>query len=426
MSAQQDLRSPNADLARSLEALRGDFPTIRDEEIYLDSVASSLTPRPVVEAMNEYYYSYRANVHRGSYDLSMRASTEFESALTEIGAFIGADPAEIILTTNATQAINTVAQILEFEPGDEIIISTLEHTSNMAPWINLQDKGRVRWYNPGHSGVFDIDAFSEMLTPKTKLVAVTYVSNVLGTIVPVQDVGKLCRDRGVLYLIDAAQGVPHLPINVHDIGCDFLAFSGHKMLGPTGIGVLYMRLDHAQSMVPAILGGGTMDTTTCTCPSLDECDLYSCSWSELPYKWHAGTPPIAEAIGLAAAVRYLNNVGLDRIQAHDQLLMTRALDGLTDIPGLTLYGPDDPLLRTSILSFNLEGVPSDQVGRILNDDYRIAVRTGHHCAVTFFLENDPQGFAAGNVRASFYLYNTEREVDRFLGALRSTAATLAG
>ena len=243
------------------EWVRADFPTIRSDEVYLDSVASSLTPRPVVEAMNDYYFSYRANVHRGSYDLSLKASEKFETALVEIADFVGADPSEIIVTTNTTQAINTVALTLEFQPDDEIILSTLEHTSNMAPWVRLQRQGvRIRWYNPGRAGVFDLEEFAQLFTDKTRLVALTYVSNVLGTIVPVHEVARLCAARGVMYLVDAAQAVPHLPVDAHQIGCDFLAFSGHKMLGPTGIGVLYMRRDHAESMIPAILGGGAIDT----------------------------------------------------------------------------------------------------------------------------------------------------------------------
>jgi len=410
-----------------MSLLRADFPTIRSDEVFLDSVASSLTPRAVVEAMNEYYFSYRANVHRGSYDLSMKASGAFETALEEIAAFIGADPAEIVMTTNATQAINMVALTLEFQPGDEIIISALEHTSNMAPWIRLQREGvKVRFYNPGRDGLFDADELAQLFTPNTKLVALTHVSNTLGTVAPVHEIARLCRDHDVMYLVDAAQSVPHLPVDVHDIGCDFLAFSGHKMLGPTGIGVLYLRHDHAESMMPAILGGGTIDTAACHCPSLEECDLDYCTWSDLPYKWHAGTPPIAETIGLAAAVGYLRRVGFDAVEDHDRRLMTRALDGLRDLPGLILYGPHDPALRTSILSFNVKGIPPAEVGRILNDKFRIAVRTGHHCAVNYFIENDPEGRAAGNVRASFYLYNTEDETDRFVDALQQITTTLAG
>lgn len=407
-----------------LERLRSDFPTIRADEVYLDSVASSLTPMPVVDAMTDYYVNHRANVHRGSYDLSLRASELYEKGLEKIATFIGADPAELVMTMNATAAINEVALTLQFKPGDEIVLSALEHTSNMVPWVNLQQKQGVvvRWYNPGRAGIFDLDEFSKVLTERTKLVSMTWVSNVLGSVVPVEQVAALLRSRGIMYMIDACQASPHIKMDVHGIGCDFLAFSGHKMLGPTGIGVLYLRRDHAESMIPAILGGGTIDTDNCFCPSLDECDLSYCSFTELPYKWQAGTPPVAETIGLGAAVDYLDAVGMDAIAAHDRGLMSRALDGLSAVRGVELFGPGDPERQLAILSFNVPGLPPSEVGRILNERFKVAVRTGHHCAVNYFREVQPGGLPEGNVRSSFYLYNTLDEVDRFVAAVEQIAA----
>ena len=226
-----------------------------------------------------------------------------------------------------------------------------------------------------------------------------------------------------MYLVDACQAVPHLPIRVKDIGCDFLAFSGHKMLGPTGIGILYLKKEHAENMMPAVLGGGTINTAECHCPSLEECNIDYCTFSDLPYKWQAGTPPIAEALGLSAAVDYLNKVGMNQIMAHDQLLMSRALAGLKSIRGVDLFGPTEAVQRNAIISFNIGDLPPSEVGRILNENFKIAVRAGDHCAVNYFREVQIPGQAWGNVRASFYLYNTVEEVDRFLSAVETIAKT---
>jgi cysteine desulfurase/selenocysteine lyase len=411
-----------------VEALRADFPTVAPDQIYLDSVASSLTPFPVVEAMTEYYLRFRANIHRGTYDLSMRASERFDEAVRAVAGFIGAAPEEIVFTQNTTHAINLVAHTLHFEPGDEIILSNLEHTSNLAPWVHLaKEKGlALRWYAAGRDGSFDVDEFAKLFSPRTKLVTLTYISNVLGTVVPVEEVGRLCRERGVLFLVDAAQAAPHIPIDVTRLNCDFLAFSGHKMLGPTGIGVLFIKLKHAMEMTPGMLGGGTIDTANCACPSLEECSIDYCSFSELPHKWQAGTPPIAEALGLQAAIGYLQAVGLDALADYEHGLMRRLLQGLTEIRGVDLYGPADPDLRIGIVSFNIGTIPPEEIGRILNERHGIAVRAGQHCAVNYFTFDDPQGVdhAAGNVRAGLYLYNTAAEIERFLEAVDEIAAVL--
>lgn len=408
-----------------VERIRQDFPTISPDSIYLDSVASSLTPLPVIEAMTEYYMKYRANVHRGAYDLSLQASERFEHAVANVARFIGAQPEEIVVTSNATQGLNEVALSLDFEPGDEVLVSSLEHSSNILPWKRLAKKVEIdlQWYKPGKSGHFDMEKVAQLLTPKTRLVALTYVSNVLGSIVPVEEVAKLCRERNILYLIDASQATPHLPIDVKRIGCDFLVFSGHKMLGPTGVGILYMKLEHAETLMPAFLGGGTMNTSACRCTTLEGCSIDECTFSDLPYKWSAGTPPIAEMLGLSAAVDYLNKIGFEDIQHHDTQLMQRALTGLMAIPGIELFGPARAEERSSILSFNIGMLPPSEVGRMLNEQFHIAVRAGDHCAVNYFRDVQELGRPKGNVRTSFYLYNTEEEVDRFLSAVETIART---
>jgi cysteine desulfurase/selenocysteine lyase len=409
----------------AVERIRQDFPTISSDSVYLDSVASSLTPLPVIEAMTDYYMKYRANVHRGSYDLSLEASEQFEAALANVARFVGARPEEIVVTSNATHALNEVALSLDFQPGDDVVVSSLEHSSNILPWKRLAKKVGINlvWYKPGKSGFFDLDKFAQILTPRTRLVALTYVSNVLGSIVPVEEVARICRERNILYLVDASQAVPHRPIDVKRIGCDFLAFSGHKMLGPTGVGILYLRQEHAETLMPAFLGGGTMNTSACHCTTLEGCSIDECTYNELPHKWLAGTPPIAEMLGLSAAIDYLDAIGFEAIMRHDARLMERALPGLLTIPGIELFGPDEPAKRSSILSFNIGTLPPSEVGRILNEEFTIAVRAGDHCAVNYFRDIQELERPKGNVRASFYLYNTEEEVDRFLAAVRAIALT---
>jgi len=406
-----------------LSGLRNDFPTLRSEQAFLDSVASSLTPTSVVHAMNEFYFEYRANVHRGVYDASLEASEHFESAQAKVAGFIGAQREELVFTSNATHAINLIALSMEFSAGDEIVLSTLEHTSNMIPWSRLAKRQglTLRWYHPGIEGVFDVDAFASLLNERTKLVSLTHVSNVLGTVVPVADVAKLCRSGGIPFMVDACQAVPHMPVDVRAIDCDFLAFSGHKMLGPTGIGGLYIRRELAESMLPAILGGGSIDTTgRCGCPSLEECNIDYAVFSELPDKWQAGTPPIAEALGLRAATEYLDEVGFDAIQAHERELMAAALDGLADIPAVTVYGPGRVEDLSSIISFNIGDRSPHEIGRLLDERFGIAVRAGQHCALSYF-KDAPDIKQPGNVRASFYLYNTLEEIDRFVDAVAKLA-----
>lgn len=408
-----------------VDRFRQDFPTITEDQIYLDTVATSLTPIPVIDAMTDYYMHHRANVNRGVYDLSLQANARYEAALSNIAQHIGAKVQELAITTNTTHALSEVALTLDFKEGDEVLISSLEHSSNVLPWMRLAKTVgvKVKTYNPGKTGLFDVDEFGKFLSDKTRLVSLTHVSNVLGSVVPVEDVGRLCKERGVLFMIDGAQAVPHMPIDVKRLGCDFLAFSGHKMLGPTGIGVLYLRQELAESLMPAILGGGSVDTTACHGVAAGDNRIDDCSWSALPHKWMAGTPPIAEIIGLSQAVDYLNMVGIERIQAHDARLVERAMAGLAEIPGVDIFGPPEPHLRRAIVSFNLGNLPAFEVGRMLNEEFGIAVRAGEHCAVGYFMGAEQANPHLGNVRASFYFYNTVEEVDRFLAAVETIAST---
>jgi cysteine desulfurase/selenocysteine lyase len=403
--------------------IRRDFPTLRDDESFLDSVASSLTPTCVVDAMSEYYNRYRANVHRGTYDLSLRASEYYERGLQAVARFIHAKPTEIVFTQNTTAAINLVAQTLKWSPGDEILVSSIEHTSNMLPWFRLTYAAgvKLRFYNPGREGNFDLNVLESMINERTRLVSMTFVSNVLGCVVPVAEIARICKRKKVLFLVDAAQAAPHLPVDVEAIGCDFLAFSGHKMLGPTGVGVLYIREELAARMVPAALGGGTITTGACACSSVDACQFSLVTFAELPWKWQAGTPPIAEVIGLGRAVEYLEDVGLDAVEAHDRDLTRRALIGLREISGVEIFGPLDPEAHCAIISFNIADLLPVDVGRTLNERFKIAVRAGDHCALAYFKEIQSDKRTWGNVRASFYLYNTQDDVDRLLGAVEKIA-----
>lgn len=410
-----------------VQSIRQDFPTIQPDSIYLDSAASSLTPIPVLEAMAAYYTRHRTNLHRGMHKLAMETARKFDAAVANIASFIGAEAGEISITTNATYAINQVALSLDFQPGEEVIISTLEHSSNVLPWLRLAEKVgiTVRWWQASPDGSLDLSELEKLLTSQTRLVALTHVPNVLGSIVPVEAVGKLCNERGILYLVDACQSVPHLPVDVKRIGCDFLAFSGHKMCGPTGIGILYLKALHARQMIPAIVGGGTLDTYKTRYQALEDYTFAKVSFSEVPHKWMAGTPPIAETLGLSAAIDYLKEIGLEEIIQHDLQLVERTLSGLSEIPGVTIFGPRVAAQRSSIVSFNIEGLYPLKVGRMLTEEFGIGLRAGHHCALNYFHETQPLGQVEGNVRASFYLYTSLEEVERFLAAVKAIASNHA-
>lgn len=385
---------------------RPDFPILErlvngKPLIYLDSAASSQKPRQVLEALRLYYERSHANVHRSIHTLGEEATALLEAARDSVKEFIGAaHREEIVFTRGTTDAINLVAQAVgrTLAPGDEIIITEMEHHSNLIPWQMLaRDRGvRLKAVPIVGEGFLDLDAFDRLLTPRTRLVAVTHVSNVLGTINPVREIVARCRALGSLVLVDGAQAVPHMPVNVSSLGPDFYVFSGHKMLGPTGIGVLYGRYELLDRLEPA-WGGGEM---------IKEVWIDRAEWNDLPWRFEPGTPPIAPAVGLGAAVEYLSKLGVERVLAHEQELTGLCLDRLEALDDVTLYGPRNPEVRGAVVAFNVRGLhPHD--GAALLDQDGIAVRAGHHCAMPLMRNLG----IVGTLRASFSVFNTADEID---------------
>lgn len=402
---------------RDLEQLRADFPllerTVNGKRlVYLDSTATSLKPNSVLKAMDRYYREVGANVHRGVYQLSSEATDLYEEARKILAHFIGASNSdEVIFTRNTTEAINLVAYswgLANLNPGDEIVITELEHHSNLVPWhlVAGQRGASVKAVRITPEGRLDLEHYEELLkSGRVKMVAVAHISNALGTIHTVSRIAQMAHDVGALCLIDGAQGAPHLPVNVSELGADFYAFSGHKMLGPTGIGVLWGRLELLNSM-PPFLGGGEM---------IREVFSDRSTYADPPMRFEAGTPAIAEAIGLAEAARYLETVGLETVFEHEQTLTRYALEKLDQLEGITIYGPrgDD---RSGVISFNVHGAHPHDVASFLDAD-GICVRAGHHCAQPAMRALGVQSTA----RASFGLYNTFEEVDALVTALEGCA-----
>jgi cysteine desulfurase/selenocysteine lyase len=399
------------------ELTRRDFPILErvingHPLIYFDSGASSQKPRAVLEAMNRYYERSHANVHRSIHTLGEEATELYEAARDAVRAFLGARTREeIVFTRGTTESLNLVAQAVgrTLQPGDEIVVSELEHHSNLVPWqMVCRDRGTVLKAIPVlPEGYLDLEAYARLLSPRTRVVAVAHVSNVLGTINPVAQMVEQAHRAGALVCLDGAQAVPHLPVDVSAIGADFYAFSGHKMLGPTGIGVLHGRREILERLEPA-WGGGEM---------IKEVWIDHAQWNDLPWRFEPGTPPIADAVGLHAAVEYLGKLGMAQVSAHEQALTAATMEALADIPGVTLYGPRNPEMKGAVVAFNLEGIhPHD--GAALLDQRGIAVRAGHHCAQPLMKCLQ----IAGTLRASFSVYNTAQDVQR----LAEAVATLRG
>jgi cysteine desulfurase/selenocysteine lyase len=399
------------------ETARPDFPILDRivngyPLVYLDSAASSQKPASVVEAIQRYYERSHANVHRSIHALGEEATELYESARDAVRAFIGARAREeVVFTRGTTEGVNLVAQAMgrTLSPGDEILVTEMEHHSNLVPWqMACRDRGAVLKAVPLLQGSFlDIDALERLLTPRTRVVAVTHVSNVLGTINPVGEISRLARAVGASLVVDGAQAVPHVPVDVAALGADFYVFSGHKMLGPTGIGVLYGRREALERLEP-VWGGGEM---------IKEVWIDRAQWNDLPWRFEPGTPPIAGAVGLHAAVEYLSKLGMDRVQAHEQALTAECLGALASIPGVTLYGPLNPELKGAVVAFNVEGLhPHD--GAALLDQRGIAVRAGHHCAQPLMKRLG----ITGTLRASFSVYSTAADV----AALARAVAALPG
>jgi cysteine desulfurase/selenocysteine lyase len=378
--------------------------------VYLDNAATTQKPMSVIMAMTAYYERTNANVHRGVHTLSQEATSLMEESRARVARFIGADdPSTIIFTRNATESINLVAfawarKVLK--PSDEILLTELEHHSNIIPWqMVAKETGAVLRYIPitGREGYLDLDKLPVLLTHRTKILAVTHASNALGTINPVDELIRRAHAVGALVLLDGAQSAPHMPVNVQQLDCDFYALSAHKMLGPTGLGVLWGRRSLLEAMDP-FMGGGDM---------IKEVWTDRATWNDLPYKFEAGTPNITGAIAFGAAIDYLERIGMDRVRAHEIEITRYALNRLKDrFPEIILYGPPDPEKRGGVVSFDFPGVHSHDVGTIL-DREGVAIRAGHHCCQVLMRKLD----ISGTARASFYLYNTKEEVDTLVAAL---------
>ncbi|MCG3085130.1 cysteine desulfurase [Anoxybacillus sp. LAT_35] len=397
----------------NVKELRQLFP-ILDQQVngkslvYLDSAATSQKPLPVIEAIDNYYRQYNSNVHRGVHTLGTKATDAYEGAREKVRRFIGAaSTEEIIFTRGTTTAINLVAASYgraNVREGDEIVITYMEHHSNIIPWqqVAKQTGATLKYIPLQPDGTIRLEDVEQTVTPNTKIVAVMHVSNVLGTINSVKEIAQIAHKNGAVVVVDGAQSTPHMKVDVQDIDCDFYAFSGHKMCGPTGIGVLYGKKRLLEQMEPVEFGGEMIDFV----------GLYESTWKELPWKFEGGTPIIAGAIGLGAAIDFLEQVGLDHIAEHEHRLAQYALEQLATIDGLTIYGPKE---RAGLVTFNIDGVHPHDVATVL-DAEGIAVRAGHHCAQPLMKWLN----VTATARASFYLYNTEEEIDALVSALKKT------
>lgn len=391
--------------------IRSHFPIlsqrIRNKPlVYLDSAATSQKPDVVIEKVRQFYETYNANVHRTIYRIGEKATYEYEQARKKVAEFIHADDVRcIVFTRGTTEAINLVAHSWgrhNLVPGDEIVITEMEHHSNIVPWqlVARETGATLRWIRLNSDGTLDLADPDRWFTKKTKLVSVVHQSNVFGTINPVKDIVRYSKDVGAVVLVDGAQSVPHFPLDVQDLGCDFLAFSGHKMVGPTAVGVLYGRTELLESMEPFMGGGEMISTVT----------MEESTFKEIPWKFEAGTPNIAQVIGLGAAVDFIRDISMEKIQVHDQLLTRYALDVLQTIPELVIYGKSQD--RGPVVSFNVQGIHPHDLAQIL-DEEAIAVRAGHQCAQPTMQRLN----VAATMRASFYLYNTPEEIDTLRDAI---------
>jgi cysteine desulfurase/selenocysteine lyase len=404
-------------------ALRRDFP-ILDQEInghpltYLDSASSSQKPRVVIDAVDDYYRSYNANVHRGIYTIGEKATAAYERARATTARFINApDSHEIVFTRNASEAINLVAYSWgrrNIGRGDQIVLTEMEHHANLVPWQLLvqEQDGDLEFIPITDDGLLRLDVFEVLLRLKPKLVAFTHVSNTLGTINQVREITEMAHAAGALVLVDGAQAVPHVPVDVQAIGCDFYAFSGHKMLAPMGSGALWARRELLEAM-PPFLAGGEM---------IREVHLRRSDFNDIPWKFEAGTPAVGDAIGLGVAADYLMDIGMDAVRAHERSLVTYALDILPrEVPSIELYGPMDPDVRGGVVPFNLPGIHPHDVAQVL-DRFGIAVRAGHHCTMPLHERLD----LAATARASFSVYTTTDDIDRLASGLTEVIRVFGG
>ena len=400
------------DLTKYLE----DFPilqrTVRggNRLVYLDSGATSQKPEVVIAAESNFYRKHNAAVHRGAHLLAEEASLAYESARENVAKFIGAEIVETIFTKSATESINALAYSFgnsepgsrfHLKSGDEILVSEMEHHANLIPWQQLAKRtgAKLRWFEITPEGRLDLSRVSELINKKTKIVAITHQSNVLGSITPLSKITAAAKSVGAIVVLDACQSVPHFEVNVKKLDVDFIAFSGHKMLGPTGIGVLWGRQSLLEEMPPFLFGGSMIDSVT----------MEQATWAELPRKFEAGVPNMAQAVGLSAAVDYINKIGISNIHEHENQLTKALLAGLAHMQGVKVIGPTDLTERGGVVSFTVDGIHPHDVGQVL-DQYGIAVRTGHHCAWPLMRKLN----VVGTTRASFHLYNTISDVEKLL------------
>jgi cysteine desulfurase / selenocysteine lyase len=404
-----------------VERVRADFPILRrrmqggSSLVYLDSANTSQKPRQVIDAMTRHYERFNANVGRAVHQLGDASTAAYEQARVKVADFIGAgDPAEVIFTKNASEALNLVANVLAWDrghhglgAGDEIVVTEMEHHSNLVPWQLTAERtgATLRWFGLTDDGRLDLSDIDDLIRERTQVVSLAWVSNMLGTINPVAEIIERAHAVGALVVVDASQAVPQFPVDVAALGADFVAFTGHKMVGPTGIGVLWGRRELLEEL-PPFLGGGSM---------IESVRMEGTTWAAPPAKYEAGTPPIVEAIGLGAAVDYLRALGMDQVAAHEQAITAYALERMTAISGLRVLGPTEPVDRGGAISFELAGVHPHDVSQVL-DSKGIAVRAGHHCAKPAHRRFGVQS----STRASFYLYTTRGEVDALVDGLHQT------
>lgn len=400
--------------ALNVHRIRKDFPIlgrkIRDKPlVYFDNAATTQKPLSVIDAIRDYYMNYNSNIHRAVHQMAEEATHAYETTRQKVARFINSRSTdEIIFTRNATEAINLVSHAWgqdNIRRDDRIVITELEHHSNIVPWQVLcnQTRASLDYIEVDDGGCLDMDSYEKTLrNRKTRLISISEVSNVLGTIVPIREIVKKAHAKNIPVLVDAAQSVPHMPVDVQATDCDFMVFSAHKMLGPTGVGILYVKKEILEELQPFISGGDM----------IKEVHKYETVYNDLPYKFEAGTPNIADVIGFGAAMDYLNRLGMDKVRDHEIELTKYAMDAMKDIRGMTLYGPLDAKNKGGVISFNLGDIHPHDLATILND-HGIAIRSGHHCAQVLMEKFD----LSATSRASFYIYNTIEEVDKFINAL---------
>jgi cysteine desulfurase/selenocysteine lyase len=395
-------------------ALRNDFPIFKKkingkELVYLDNASTTQKPYSVIDSITDFYTNYNSNIHRAVYQLAEEATELYEQSRKKIANFINARPEEIVFTRNTTESINLIAHSWarsNLKKDDGIALTEIEHHSNIVPWqILCQEIGtRLEYVGIDENGFLDLEHMIELISSeKVKLVSLSHMSNVLGTIVPIERIIKIAHEHGIPVIVDGAQSVPHMPVNVKNMDCDFLVFSAHKMLGPTGVGVLYAKKEFLENMRP-FMGGGDM---------IKEVFKFHTNYNEVPYKFEAGTPNIADVVGFGAAIDYLEKIGMENIRRHEISLTEYALESILSLKYVTVYGPRDPKYRGGVISFNIADIHPHDLATIMND-YGIAIRSGHHCAQVLMQRLD----VPATSRASFYIYNTKEEIDKFINAIK--------